>query len=155
MQVTKERASFCEGVYRVWHRGRKVQLDNESLFLEEQRWRDGAIFIHPHLPPSLTNQAWNDYDIKHTWVHTILVGSRLWCLCFGHFFSSPPFNVSFYPCMQTPFSSVWQDCCKSSRWGMKGWKRDRFTVRFIEASQTAFRPRFPPLGLRNFLFGIK
>lgn len=33
------------------------------------------------------------------------------------------------------------------RWEVRGWKRDRFTVRFIEASQTASRPRIPPLRL--------
>lgn len=33
----------------------------------------------------------------------------------------------------------------------EGWKRDRFTVRFIEASQTASRPRIPSLRLQILL----
>lgn len=47
--------------------------------------------------------------------------------------------------MQAPFSSLRWGCRKSSRWGVRGWKRDRFTVRFIEDSQTASRPRIQPL----------
>lgn len=73
VKVTKRHLKILSPVTRVWwcaqqRRGpvlvkesvgrrvvpwEEVQLDNESLFL----YRGKAIFIHPHPPPSLTNQA--------------------------------------------------------------------------------------------------
>lgn len=74
IQVTKERTSFCEGVFTVCRPGREVQLDNECAPRGTDRGR--TIFIHPPLPPSLTNQAWNGYNIKRTRFYSIPSSSR-------------------------------------------------------------------------------
>ena len=111
-------------------------------------------------PPSLTNQAWNDCNIKSTRFCTSPAGSII--LDLGNSFRLSLYHASvterrlffflfFFSlaCTLRPalIVALGRDRCVSCRWGVRGWKRDRFTVRFIEASQTASRPRIPPLRL--------
>lgn len=73
IQVTKERTSFCEGVFTVCHPGRR---GTRQWKCSTRNRGARTIFIHPRLPPSLTSQAWNDQNIKCTWFYSISAGSR-------------------------------------------------------------------------------
>ena len=155
-RATKERTSFCEGVFTVCRPGRKVRGRQWKCSV---RNRGGGLFLSALAsPPSLTNHAWNDCNIKSTRFCTSPAGSII--LYLGNSFRPSLYHASvtehllfcFFAslaCTLRPalIVALWRDRCVSCRWGVRGWKRDRFTVRFIEASQTASRPRIPPLRL--------
>ena len=131
----------------------------ETMEVLREEQRGGGLFLSALAsPPSLTNHAWNDCNIKSTRFCTSPAGSII--LYLGNSFRPSLYHASvtehllFYffaslACTLRPalIVALWRDRCVSCRWGVRGWKRDRFTVRFIEASQTASRPRIPPLRL--------
>lgn len=127
-----------------WRSGRKVQLDNERA--AQGAGRPG-LFLSTFTSP---NRAWNDRRMKRTSHYYDPAGSR-WGLVSALFKNIYIYihknrgNEQLKSVKESPFL----DWCRGGNeawWkrAARGWKRDRFTVRFIEASQTASRPRIPP-----------